>query len=72
MTFVKLKDILHKQEISYRKFVGFCDNDFEEIRLKCEISKLVSMQNEISQMTLSELISDVPIDYMVIESRINN
>ena len=68
MTFARLKRELHKQEMLLRSYVGYSETNLDFSKIQSEIVRLVSLQKEIDKMTESELLSDVPIHYEVIQS----
>ena len=68
MNFLKLKRELIKQEMLLRSYIGYSETNLDFSKIQSEIVRLVSIQKEIDSMTESELLSDVPVHYEVIQS----
>ena len=68
MTFARLKRELNKQEMLLRSYIGYSETNLDFSKIQSEIVRLVSLQKEIDSMSESELLSDVPVHYEVIQS----
>ena len=68
MTFARLKIELNKQEMLLRSYIGYSETNLDFSKIQSEIVRLVSLQKEIDSMSETELLSDVPVHYEVIQS----
>ena len=68
MTFARLKRELNKQEMLLRSYIGYSETNLDFSKIQSEIVRLVSLQKEIDRMSETELLSDVPVHYEVIQS----
>lgn len=51
-----------------RSFLGYSETNLDFSKIQGEIARLVSMQQEIENMSTTQLLSDVPVHYEIIES----
>lgn len=71
MTFSQLKTQIEKQEMLLRKYIGYTENEIQDMRLRTEIKRLSLMQTDINNMNEHQKKQTVPVHYTVIQSNIN-
>lgn len=68
MNYHDLKKELHKQEMLLRSYLGYSETNIEFSQIQGEIARLLTLQKEIDEMTTTQILSEVPVHYEVIES----